>query len=89
MDNNSPENLLEFPCQFQFKAVGISGDEFYNNICRAIRKHVTLPDDAVHSRPSGQGTYQSVSALVTLHSYSQLTDIYASMKCVRGLKMLL
>lgn len=82
-------DLIDFPCHFQFKAVGLAVDDFCQAILAAVSKHATVSKEAVLSRPSGKGTYQSVSILVTLHSYEQLTTIYAEMRRVKGLKMLL
>jgi putative lipoic acid-binding regulatory protein len=88
-DQRSPEDLLEFPCQYQFKAVGVTGEIFKQAIVAAIEKHIPVSADAVRSRPSGKGNYQSVSVLVTLYNYQQLTGIYAEMRLVAGLKILL
>lgn len=88
-DRQSPEDLLEFPCQYQFKAVGAAGDRFKKLIIDAVAKHVSVAQDAVRSRPSGKGTYQSVSILVTLHNYEQLKAIYADLKKTPELKILL
>lgn len=89
MKKTEPENLLEFPCQYQFKAVGLAGDRFRQSVINAVSKHAVVCQDAVMSRPSGKGTYQSVSILVTLYNYRQLTDIYAEMRLSPDLKMLL
>jgi len=86
---HNSEDLIEFPCHYQFKAVGAAGEEFTRGIVAAIEKHATVASDAVLTRDSNKGNYQSVSVLVTLHSYQQLTDIYAEMKQVPDLKMLL
>ena len=88
-EKQSPEDLLEFPCQYQFKAVGEAGEAFKAAVVAAVREHVPVVDDAVRCRPSGKGNYQSVSVLVTLHSYQQLTSIYAELRQVPELKMLL
>ncbi|HEY5673244.1 MAG TPA: DUF493 domain-containing protein [Malonomonas sp.] len=88
-DQQRPEDLLEFPCHFQFKALGLAGEVFKIDILKAINLHAPVPQDAVKCRPSGKGNYQSISVVLTLHSYQQLTDIYAEMKKVTGLKMLL
>ena len=89
MKKTNPEELLDFPCHFQFKAVGLAGDIFQEGIIEAVEKHAMVSRDAVRSRPSGKGKYQAVSILVMLHSYQQLTDIYAEMRQVPNLKMLL
>ncbi len=89
METSDPRDLLEFPCHYQFKAMGLAGDEFKQAIVTSITNHATVTADAVKSRPSGKGTYQAVSVLVTLHNYEQLTAIYADIKLVAGLKMLI
>jgi len=89
MNSQNPQDLLEFPCHYQFKAVGVAGADFSEAVIRAVRQYADVSLDSVKSRPSGKGTYQSVSILVTLHNYKQLTDIYAEMKKIAGLKMLL
>ena len=89
MGKTDPKDLIEFPCHYQFKAMGLAGTEFRQAIINAIAKHAAVVEDAVRSRPSGKGTYQSVSVLVTLHSYEQLTSIYAEIRKVDDLKILL
>lgn len=88
-EKTNPEDLLEFPCHYQFKALGVAGKSFQQAIVAAIAQHVAVAADSVRSNPSGKGNYQSVSALVTLQSYQQLKNIYAEMRKVDGLKMLL
>jgi len=88
-ERTRPEDLLEFPCHYQFKAVGLAGETFRQGITAAVDRHAQISRDAVRCRPSGKGTYQAVSLLVTLHSYQQLTRIYVDMRRVPGLKMLL
>ena len=89
MEKTDVEALLEFPCLYQFKAMGLAGESFKRAIVAAVDKHVSVPEDAVRCRLSGKGTYQSVSVLVTLYNYKQLTDIYAAIRQVADLKMLL
>ena len=89
MKKKDAEDLLDFPCHYQFKAMGLAGEEFKHAIVAAVDKYVTVAEDAVRCRPSGKGTYQSVSVLVTLHNYEQLTAIYAEIRLVDDLKMLL
>ncbi len=84
-----PEDLLDFPCSYTFKAIGESGDSFYDQILAAARHHALIHQDAICVRPSGKGKYQSISIIVMLENYQQLKDIYAGMKEVPGLKMLL
>ncbi|WP_020675945.1 YbeD family protein [Geopsychrobacter electrodiphilus] len=88
-ETTNPEDLLEFPCHFTFKAMGVSGELFVKGITAAARNYAAVPQDAISIRPSRNGNYQSVSIIVCLKNYQQLKDIYAGMKEVAGLKMLL
>jgi len=89
MTKTDPKDLIEFPCHYQFKAMGLSGDEFKDAVIAAVDKHVSVSADGVRCRPSGKGTYQAISVLVTLHNYDQLTSIYAELRKIDELKMLL
>lgn len=88
-EQHSPEDLLEFPCHYQFKAVGMAGDEFKDAVVEVISQLATVAADAVKTRPSGKGKYQSVSVMVTLFNFEQLKNIYAGLKQIQGMKMLL
>ncbi len=89
MKKTDPEKLIEFPCDYQFKAVGTAGTSFSSEIIAAVEKYVAVAEAAVCCRPSGKGNYQSVTVQVTLHSYEQMTDIYTEMRHVPGMKLLL
>jgi len=89
LKKNNPEDLLEFPCHYQFKALGENGESFKSAVIAAVDKHTDVACDNVRCRPSGKGTYQAISVVVTLHSYEQLTSIYAELKKIAELKMLL
>jgi putative lipoic acid-binding regulatory protein len=84
-----PEDLMEFPCHYQFKAIGEGGEFFCRAVVDAITIHAPVPAESVRSQPSRHGTYQSVSVVLTVYSAGQLTAIYAELKKVAGLKMLL
>ncbi len=84
-----PSELMEFPCHYEFKAVGLAGDPFVQGVTSAVEKHASLGRENIRCRPSGKGNYQAVSVLVTLQSFEQLTAIYQEMKKIPDLKMLL
>lgn len=85
----SPDELMEFPCQYTFKAVGLCGHEFRQQVEDAVAAHAIVSRDAVYVRESRNGTYQSVSVMVQLFNSQQLLAIYSRLKTVSGLKMLL
>ena len=85
----NPGELLEFPCEYQVKVIGAAGDDFRHAVVTTVDSHSPVAIDGVKCRPSAQGKYQSVSILVTLDNYQQLTRIYADLKQLADVKMLL
>lgn len=83
------EELLSFPCHYEYKAFGPAADSFSLQVQSAVAAVVPVSRDAMRSRPSSGGTYQCVSVLVTLQSREQLEAVYAALRTIDGLKYLL
>ena len=91
MKQPSIDELLKFPCHFEFKAFG-PGDEdeiFLGKVQTAIGTVTPVARQAMRSRPSSGGRYQCVSALVTVQSRAQLEAVYAALRTIDDLKYLL
>ncbi len=86
---HDPESLIDFPCHYQFKAIGNGGETFRRDVVQAVSVHVPVSRDSVRAQPSRLGNYQSVSVVLTIHNAAQLKDIYSELNKVSGLKMLL
>lgn len=84
-----PEELLEFPCDYMFKAFGPNEDRFAAAVRESVSSVIPVPMDAVRTRPSREGVYICVTVLVRLHNFAQLKAIYDSLREVEGLKFLL
>jgi putative lipoic acid-binding regulatory protein len=68
---------LEFPCELTIKAMGLTEPEFELVVVEMVRVHCpNLGEDAVSTRPSKGGKYQSVSVLVNAHSREQMDALY-------------
>jgi len=85
------EDLLEFPCDYLFKAFGPNDPEgfFAEAVRSAVATVVPVSVDAVKMSRSANGTYLCVTVLIRLHNYPQLTAIYGALRHVDGLKYLL
>lgn len=71
------DTLLEFPCDFQVKAMGLTTDSFEQLVLEIVRNHVEeLTEAAAKSRESSNGKYLSVSISITATSKIQLDNIY-------------
>ncbi|MCB1850893.1 MAG: DUF493 domain-containing protein [Gammaproteobacteria bacterium] len=74
------ETLLQFPCQFSVKAMGLATNDFDALVVEIVNRHVpNLGEGAVKSRLSNQGKYISVSVTFEANSKAQLDAIYQAL----------
>ncbi len=72
----SEETLLEFPCQFPIKAMGKTGLELDLLVVEIVRRHASINEGAVTTRPSKDGNYIAVTVIIEASSKQQLDAIY-------------
>ena len=84
------ETLLEFPCQFPIKAMGLSCDAFEIAVLEIINRHVSdLGEGAINSRASKNGKYTSMTITINAQSKQQLDDIYMDLTACEHVHMAL
>jgi putative lipoic acid-binding regulatory protein len=77
MSQGDNEILLEFPCDFSIKAMGLANNEFELLVVDIVRRHTKeLRENAVCSRPSKNGKYCSITITIQATSKKQLDTIY-------------
>ena len=86
-----PQQLLEFPCDYEFKAFGPADEDgrFVEAVRSAVSTVTPVSLDAMRSRLSSAGSYLCVTVVVLLHDVSQLHRIYTELRNIDGLKYLL
>ena len=71
------DSLLQFPCAFPIKAMGLADADFDALVVQIIQRHVgDLAEGAVRSKLSRGGKYMSVTVTITARSRNQLDAIY-------------
>lgn len=71
------ETLLEFPCEFPVKAMGLTCDALEISVIEIINRHVdNLGEGALQMKPSKNGKYTAITITITAHSKQQLDNIY-------------
>ena len=71
------DTLLEFPCEFNIKAVGLAEESFELLVVEIVSKHIDeLPEKTVATRKSSNGKSLSVTVTFTAISKLQLDTIY-------------
>ena len=72
-----PETLLEFPCAFPLKIMGLSSDALAQTVLEIVRRHAPGFDGAqMEMRASSGGKYVSLTCTITATSKAQLDALY-------------
>ena len=84
------ETLLEFPCEFPIKAMGLTCDSLEISVIEIINRHVdNLSEGALRMRPSKNGKYTAITITITAHSKQQLDNIYIELTACEYVSMAL
>ncbi len=84
------ESIIDFPCDFPVKAMGLTSDTLHAKVMEIVRKHAPdTDDDAVKIRPSGNGKYISVTVTIRATSKDQLDAIYTDLTACEHVLMAL
>lgn len=74
------ETLIEFPCHFPIKVMGLQHADFLNEIVSVIQKILPAFDTThIQTRPSAKGKYTSITCEVYVTSKPQLDSIYMAL----------
>jgi len=81
-DKNKPaqESLIEYPCRFPIKVMGLHETSFVESIVAVVRQHDPEFDAAtLEHRPSSTGKYLGLTITVTATSREQLDNLYRAL----------
>lgn len=89
--DDATETLIDFPCDFDIKVLGLAGEDFIALMLDVIRPHVSsaLDDDKLSHRNSSNGKYTSLTVTIWATSKVQLDDIYQALHAHERVKYLL
>lgn len=86
--NTHFDELLEFPCVFAFKVMGIAGPQLMSDVISVIQKNAP-GDYAPTVKPSSKGTYHSLRVPVTVKSKEQIETIYNELNKLESVRYIL
>ncbi|MDR2219024.1 MAG: DUF493 domain-containing protein [Methylobacillus sp.] len=90
MAQDEQTTLLEFPCEFPLKIMGVTQDGFAEEIMRVVQIHAPDFDASrVEMRPSTGGKYISLTCTVTANSKEQLDNLYRELTAHPMIKVVL
>ncbi|MGJ8581498.1 MAG: DUF493 family protein YbeD [Psychromonas sp.] len=73
--NTKFDELLDFPCNFSFKVMGLADPQLIPDVLSVIQQ-IAPGDYAPTVKPSSKGTYHSLAIPVIVNSKEQIEDIY-------------
>jgi uncharacterized protein len=74
------ESLLEFPCDFPVKIMGLAVADFAQTIAAVVSAHAPDFDAAtMEMRPSSGGKYLALTCTIQATSQAQLDDLYRAL----------
>ena len=74
------QSLIEYPCRFPIKVMGVNAEGFVHAVTDVARRFDPAFDaSTVELRPSSGGKYLGVTVTVTATSRDQLDELYRTL----------
>lgn len=87
-DQEAPK--IEFPCLYPIKVIGVAVPNFRALAIEAVERHTGKIDEAlIELNPSKNGGYLSVRLTIAATGADQLEKIFAELKLIEHVKMVL
>ena len=86
--NTHFDQLLDFPCVFSFKVMGVAVPELMEEVLAVIQKNAP-GDYAPTVKPSSKGTYHALNVPVTVESKEQIEAIYNELNNLESVRYIL
>lgn len=85
------KELLDFPCRWPFKILGLNHEDFLPEIIAILSAHDSTfsPQNDVSIKESSNRKYLAVTATIYAHSKAQLDTIYSELHKHKLVKYLL
>ena len=86
--NTKFDELLDFPCQFPFKVLGVADDALADQVIAVLQQHAH-GDYSPSIKPSSKGNYLSVTVTVTATSKEHLETMYSALGQIELVRVVL
>ena len=82
------DQLVDFPCHFTFKVMGVATATLPDQVVEVLQQHA--PGDYSPSvKPSSKGNYHSVSVSVRVESQENIEILYRSLADIEDVRYVL
>jgi hypothetical protein len=80
--------LLEFPCTFTYRVMGVARPELVDEVVEVVQRHAP-GDYSPEVKPSSKGNYHSVSITITATHIEQVETLYEELGKIAMVRMVL
>ncbi len=80
--------LLEFPCPFTYKVMGVARPELIDDVVEVVQRHAP-GDYTPEVKPSSKGNYHAVSITITATHIEQVEALYEELGKIDRVRMVL
>ena len=88
MQKTKLHELLEFPCDFPYKVMGLAQPDLQDKVLAVVQKHIP-GDYSLTIKPSSKCNYHSVSVTVRAENIEQIENLYKELAEIDIVKMVL
>lgn len=82
------DELVDFPCDFTFKVMGIATETLPDQVVEVLQQHAP-GDYSPKVKPSSKGNYHSVSVSVTVRSQQHIEVLYQALSDIDDVRYVL
>lgn len=72
------ERLVEYPCEFEMKVIGVRQGDFHLDMVEAVGRVTETSVDTIRYTTRDKGKYRSVTIFAPVRDARQLLDCYAA-----------
>lgn len=84
------DTLIEFPCDFPIKIIGVNSESFKDDILAITLKHFPhFAKESMTAKMSQQNNYLAITTTVPVQNQQQLDDYYKEVSIHPQIKMVL
>lgn len=82
------DELVDFPCHFTFKVMGVATETLPEQIIEVVQQHAP-GDYSPTVKPSSKGNYHSVSISIRVESQDHIETLYTALAAIEDVRYVL
>lgn len=86
----SDEPRITYPCDYPIKVVGDAHPDFHDEVRQVVERHdPTMTNERISQKMSRKGNFVSISFMLVAESEQQISALFAELKEIEYVRMVL